>query len=106
MTNDDGFRVGDVVTDDKGAAVPALIVEVANETAKQYVVSSSASGATVTLADRYDRVPATDPVYVLVFDPLLRRSYPNWQTDQNRAASQHTALGRFDRQRKSALSRC
>lgn len=95
MTSEDEFCVGDVITDDRGAAVPALIVEVANETAEQYVVSSSVSGATVTLADRYDRVPPTDSVYVMVFDPLLRRSYPQWQTDQNRAAIAAYRTGSF-----------
>jgi hypothetical protein len=77
MSSEDEFRVGDVVTDDKGAAVPALIAKVANETAEQYVVASWMSGATVTLADRSDRLPPIDPVSVLVFDPLLRQSYPN-----------------------------
>ena len=74
MTSEDEFRVGDVVTDENGAAVPAvpaLIVEVPDKTAEEYVVSLSASGARITLADRYDHVPPTDPVYVLVFDPQL-----------------------------------
>lgn len=77
-TSKDEFRVGDIVTDDKGAAVSALIAEVSNETAEESVVSSSDGGATVILADRYDRIPSTDSVYRLVFDPVFRQSYPNW----------------------------
>lgn len=95
MPSEDEFCVGDIATDDREAAVPALIVEVANETVEEYIVSSSVSGATVMLADRYDRVPPTDFVYVLVFDPLLRRSYPNWQTDQNHAAIAAYRTGSF-----------
>ena len=44
MTSEDEFHVGDVVTDGRGAAVPALIVQMANETAEKYVVSLSVSG--------------------------------------------------------------
>lgn len=95
MNSEGEFRVGDVVTDDEGADVPGLIVEVPGDTAEEYVVSSSASGATVTLADRYKRVPPTDPVYLLVFDPLLRRSYPDWQTAQQRAALAAYRTGSF-----------
>ncbi|WP_336364905.1 hypothetical protein [Halalkalicoccus salilacus] len=95
MASEDEFQVGDVVTDAKGAAIPALIVEVLDKTAEEYVVSSSASGARITLADRYDHVPPTDPVYVLVFDPQLRRAYPDWQTDQHRAAIAAYRTGSF-----------
>lgn len=94
-TSKDEFRVGDIVTDDKGAAVSALIAEVPNETAEESVVSSSDSGATVILADRYDRIPSTDSVYGLVFDPVLRRSYPNWQSDQTRTALAAYRTGSF-----------
>lgn len=94
-TSKDEFRVGDIVTDDKEAAVSALIAEVPNETAEESVVSSSDSGATVILADRYDRIPSTDSVYGLVFDPVLRRLYPNWQSDQTRTALAAYRTGSF-----------
>ncbi|MFC7010059.1 hypothetical protein [Halalkalicoccus salilacus] len=81
MTSEDEFRVEDVVTDEKGAAVPALIIQVPNKTVEEYVASSSVSSTRRTLADRYDHVSPIDPVFVLVFDPQLRRTYPNRQTN-------------------------
>lgn len=37
MTSEDEFRVGGVVTDKKGAAVPALVVKVPDKTVQEYV---------------------------------------------------------------------
>lgn len=72
MTREGEFRVGDVVIDEKGAAVSALVVKIPDKTVEEYVASSSASGTRIALAGRYNHVPPADPVSVLVFDPQFR----------------------------------
>lgn len=87
--------VGAVVVDDKGPDVPLLIVEALETTAAEYVLKSSVEGRTTTLHDRYPRASPDDPVYVVLPDSVIRRSFPEWREGDSREVLSSYRSGSF-----------
>lgn len=81
--------VGTVVIDrEDNSETEGLIVEVSDAPADEYGVrSNTGGGATITVADRNPEYPADDLVATVVFDPILRRSNPEWRENPMQVVS-------------------